>query len=156
MEFLAPMVIVITMVLVIGATIRSSIVNRRLREGIRAQAELQNRLIDKFGSAEEVVRYLESTQGKTLLDAPTEGQRPHSRILDSVHLGVLILMGGVGMMATSGVTDVDVSEVMQTFGMIAILLGSGFLVSAAISWFLLRHWGFLPKSPANDSTSEPG
>ncbi|HEX4952490.1 MAG TPA: hypothetical protein VF017_03730 [Thermoanaerobaculia bacterium] len=155
MEFIAPMAIAITTMLVIGATIRSSIINRRLRENARAQADLQAKLIDKFGSAEEVIRYLESTQGKALLEAPALSQRPHARILDSVHLGLLIVLGGAGMLATSGVADRQVADVFRTFGLIAILLGVGFLCSAAVSWFLMRQWGLLPKA-ANDSTSEPG
>jgi hypothetical protein len=155
MDFIAPMLVLIIGCLTIGSIFRTQIVNRRLRENTRAWADLQGKLIDKFGSADEVVRYLESDRGKQLLDnQATNAASPHSRILDSVHTGVLVLLGGVGLIAASGSINQRVNETLIAFGTIAVLLGAGFLVSAGISWMLLRNWGLLGKSAAQDSTSE--
>jgi hypothetical protein len=142
MEFLAPMLVLITGALTIGSIWRAAIVNRRQRENARAWVDLQSKLIDKFGAAEEMLRYLESDAGRRLLDGQaTAVASPHARVLDSIHMGLLVLMGGVGLLAASGTTDPQVHEVMRVLGMVATVLGVGFLASAGVSWALLRSWG---------------
>jgi hypothetical protein len=144
MGFLAPMLVLITCALVLGSMVRASIVNRRLRENARVYAELQGKLIEKFGTADEVVRYLASDAGLRLLDgqssAPTS---PHSRVLDAVHLGLILLLGGLGIWVASHVSDPQVFEVLSALGKIAAFLGVGFLASAAASTLLSRRWGLL-------------
>ncbi|MCB9379001.1 MAG: hypothetical protein H6511_09605 [Holophagales bacterium] len=151
MEFIAPMLVLITVALVIGSIARAIVVNRRLRENSRTWAEVQGKLIDKFGSADEVVRYLESDAHRELLSGQTAApSSPHGRILDSVHLGLLVAAGGVGFLISGAVSDRQVSEVMRVFGALGLVIGIGFLVSAGISWALLRSWGLLPKNEANE------
>ncbi len=144
MDFLAPMAVMITGLLVLGAVLRAHIVNRRIRENTKVWAELQAKLIEKFGSADDVVRYLESEGGRQIFEGQAAGPAaPHSRILDSLHLGLIVLFGGIGLIAASGVSDVNIHEVMQALGVIAVVLGAGFLASAGISWALLRSWGLV-------------
>lgn len=157
MEFIAPMVVLMTFALTIGSILKSQIVNRRLRENARAWVDLQSRLVDKFGSAEEVVRYLESDAGRKLVEGQASSPiAPHTRILDSIHIGLLVLAGGVGMVFTGIVTDDRTREFFQTLGTIAILLGAGFLVSAGVSWFLLKGWGLVPSARQDDPGSRNG
>ncbi len=157
MDFIAPMLVLIVGALTIGSILRTQIVNRRLRENTRAWADVQTRLIDKFGSADEVVRYLEGDAGRRLLDGQTNGSgSPHARILDSIHTGLLVLLGGIGLVAAGVVGHDEVRELVQILGMIAMILGVGFLASAGVSWFLLGKWGLLPKRDEHDSTSENG
>jgi hypothetical protein len=144
MEFLAPMAVMITALLVFGAVLRAHFVNRRIRENTRLWAELQAKLIEKFGNAEDVVRYLESEGGRQVFEGQTSGSAaPHSRVLDSLHLGLIVLFGGIGLIAASGVSDANVHEVMQAVGLIGVVLGTGFLASAGISWALLKSWGLV-------------
>ena len=142
MEFLAPMLVLITGALTVGSIWRTAIVNRRQRENARAWVDLQTKLIDKFGAADEMVRYLESDAGRHLLDGQaTASASPHSRVLDSIHMGLLVLAGGIGLLLASGSSDPQVYQVMSVLGKVAALLGIGFLASAGISWALLRSWG---------------
>ena len=144
MDFLAPMLVLIIGSLTIGSIWRTAIVNRRQRENARAYVELQSKLIDKFGAADDVMRYLEGDAGKRLLqDQATAPASPYARILDSIHTGLLVLMGGVGLLAASGVSDRQVQEVMSVLGIVGTVLGAGFLASAGVSWVLLRSWGQL-------------
>ncbi|HEX9800867.1 MAG TPA: hypothetical protein VGC00_11935 [Thermoanaerobaculia bacterium] len=145
MEFIAPMMVLVVGALVIGSIFRASFVNRRLRENARAFADLQGRLIDKFGDAGEVVRYLESDAGKQLLAGAENGRgAAHSRVLDSLQTGIITLLGGVGLMAGSALSPGKVSEVMDVLGVVALLVGAGFIVSALVSGAMLRRWGLLP------------
>ena len=142
MEFIAPMLVMITVALVIGSIARAIVVNRRLRENSRTWAEVQGKLIDRFGSADEVVRYLETEAGRQLLDGQASGAaNPQGRILDSVHLGLLILSAGVALVASGTMAHEErLVETLRIFGMIGMMVGVGFLVSAAVSWLLIRAW----------------
>lgn len=151
MDFIAPMLVLITVALVIGSIARAIVVNRRLRENSRTWAEVQGKLIDKFGSAEEVVRYLESDASRELLSGQASAPAsPHARILDSVHFGLLVAAAGAGFLISGAVGDREVSDVMRVFGTLGLVLGLGFLVSAAASWTMLRAWGLLPKREADE------
>lgn len=144
MSDLSPMLILITAFLVVGSIFRSFFLNRRLRENARLWVELQGKVVDRFGSAPEMVRYLESEAGRQMLDAQmTSTASPHARVLDAVHTGLLVFLGGVGLQAASGSASLEVRGVLRTFGSVGILLGIGFLASAAVTWFLLRRWGLL-------------
>jgi len=145
-EFIAPMSVLITIALVVGSISRSIVVNRRLRENSRTWAEVQGKLIDKFGSADEVVRYLETEASRELLSGQSSAPaNPHARLLDSVHLGVLTLAGGIGFAVAAGlVRGVELAETMRVLGVIGGVVGIGFLVSAATSWLLMRSWEVLP------------
>jgi hypothetical protein len=146
MEVIAPMMVLIVAALTIGSIWRSAIVNRRLRENSRVWGDLQGKLIDRFGDASEVVRYLESDAGRKLLEGQTtSAASPHARVLDAVHLGMLVLTGGAGMLAAGTVTDPSVSEFLHVLGLVAVVLGVGYLASAAVSWAMLRSWGLLDR-----------
>jgi len=151
LDFIAPMLVLITVALVIGSIARAIVVNRRQRENAKTWAEVQGRLIDKFGSADEVVRYLESDASRELLSGQSAAPAsPHARILDSVHLGLLVAAGGIGFLVSGAVGDREISDVLRVFGTIGLLLGVGFLVSAAVSWAMLRSWGLLPKGESGE------
>jgi hypothetical protein len=157
MDFIAPMLVLVTGALVIGSIFRYQIVNRRLRENARVWADVQAKVIDKFGSADEVVRYLESDAGKRLLEGQTNGAAsPHARILDSIHIGLLVLLGGIGLWLSKGAFSGKAPEFLQVVGTLAIVLGVGFLASAYVSWNLLSRWGLLAKPAESDSVSERG
>jgi hypothetical protein len=152
MDFIAPMFVLVTGALVIGSIFRSFFVNRRLRENARAVAELQGRLIDKFGDADQVVRYLESDAGRQLLAGAESGRGgPQQRVLDSLQVGIVTLLGGVGLMVGGNVSEHRIAEVMDMLGMIGLLVGLGFVVSALVSGALLKSWGLLPGAGKNAS-----
>jgi hypothetical protein len=144
MEIVAPMMVLVVFALTIGTIFRSHFVNKRLRENGKAYADLQVRLVDKFGDAAEVVRYLESESGQKLLAGATTGQGSgQARILDALQTGIISILGGVGLLAAKGVSDATVGEVMQVLGLIALLIGVGFVISALVSQSLMKSWGLL-------------
>jgi hypothetical protein len=155
MEHIAPMLVLVVGALVVGAIVRSYFVNKRLRENARTLAELQGRLIDKFGDATEVVRYLESDAGKRLFVGAENGRGgAPARVLDSLQVGIVAVLGGVGLMAASRVSDPGVHEVMRSFGLVAMMVGVGFVGAAIVSGFMLQSWGLLPGGKRDDSAHE--
>jgi hypothetical protein len=147
MEFLAPMLVLITVSLVIGGIFRAHFVNKRLRDNARAVAELQGRLIDKFGDSDQVIRYLESDAGKQLLAGAESGRGgPHQRVLDSLQVGIVTFLGSVGLMIGGNVSEYKVGEMMDLLGKVGMMFGIGFIVSALVSGSLMKSWGLLSGS----------
>lgn len=145
MDFIAPMFVLITGSLVIGSIFRAFFVNRRLRENARNLAELQGKLIDKFGDAEQVVRYLQSDAGKQFLAGAENGRGgAHQRVLDSLQVGVVTFLGSIGLMIGGNVSETRVSEMMDLLGKVGMMFGIGFVLSALVSGALLKTWGLLP------------
>lgn len=154
-DSLAPMVVFITGALVAGAVLRALILNRRLTATARLWAELQGKVVDRFGAAPEVIRYLESDAGQKMLAGHTSATAtPHSRILDSIHLGLLIMLGGIGLVAAGGMFGIE-SSAIRPLGRMATFLGAGYLLSAAVSWWLMKRWHLLPAAPPTAAEESP-
>ncbi len=108
---------------------------RRHQERSQRQFELQSRLIDKFGSPDELRQFLDSESGKRLMGE----RRPFAtgakeRILRSVQAGIVLVVMGQTAFALKFPEAVSV-------GLMASALGAGLLISAAVVYFLSKRWG---------------
>lgn len=123
----------------------------RQRNLIKAQAELQSRLLDKLGSSDELVRYLESGAGRQLLEAPpVERTRPHARVLAALQTGVILGMAGAAFLFLGGRFPDD-AEGYTVLGTLGLALGVGFLASGALAHFLSRSWGLIDGRERSES-----
>ena len=105
--------------------------------------ELQNKVIDKFGTAPEVLQYLESDAGGKFLEGATTGvSSPRHRILSSVQYGIISAALGVGFLAVNQVMTEKV-DAFPFVGILALCLGLGFLVSAVAAHYLSKSWGLI-------------
>lgn len=69
--------------------------NRHRRETMKIQNEMQIKLLDKFGSAQELANYLNSEAGQKFLSSATiEQTKPYGRILGGITAGIVILLVG--------------------------------------------------------------
>ena len=121
---------------------------RRTRAA-RLQAEVQGKLLDKFGSSRDLLDYLHTTQGQRFLEfVVTERANPYSRILASAQAGVIMtLVGAALLMLRRMATVQEAADVLLVFGTLVITLGIGFLASGALSFVLSRSWGLLDARP---------
>lgn len=148
MDNLAPVLGICGFALIGAWIIRSLLATWRYNRLIKAQADVQGRLLDKISGSEDMVRYLESGAGRQLLEAPpAERGRPFGRILGSIQAGVILALAGVGFFASSG-QFVDEAEGFRVLGMLGIALGSGFVISGALAYYLSRSWGLLDRGGA--------
>lgn len=124
--------------------VRVTLDHQRAKRIIAAQAELQHRLLEKFGSSKELMEFLESGAGQRFLlsTAPAQGS-PYAKILGSVRSGILLTLLGGAMLYLSG-RIADAAEGLSVLGAVALVLGIGFLVSSAVVYLLSRSWGLLP------------
>ncbi len=125
--------------------------NRRWHKVARIQAELHNKLIEKFGSSREFLDYVSSDAGKQFLEwtplpveQPASGPFPYGRILWSVQAGVILLFVGGGMLFLRGYLA-GPAEQFLVLGVLAMSLGFGFILSSAISYLLSRSFGLLER-----------
>ena len=144
MEDIAPMLATIFMMLMIGWIVKVVGQNKRFDKLARMHNDLQTRLIEKFGSNEELLAYLATDPGKRLLDAPiVERGTPYARILGSVQAGIVLVLTGLAFLVTrSMITGVDEGGFAFT-GVLALALGIGFLLSAWASHALSKSYGLI-------------
>jgi hypothetical protein len=161
-------VAVITVVGTILATlawiIRTLIDYRRWHRLSKVQSEAHAKLLDRFTANDELIAYVQSPAGaKFLQSAPITldpGTRtlgaPFSRILWSVQAGLVLAAGGLGLYYVSGRVEPDVMQPLFAMGVLAMSLGVGFVISAAVSFGLSRKLGLFdgPAAVLHDDRRE--
>src|SRR5437016_6385048 len=67
------------------------------------QAGLQTKLLEKFGSGQELLAYVQSDAGKRFLESFAMEQRtPYGRILGAVQAGVILMLLGIALLFLRG------------------------------------------------------
>lgn len=145
MEDLAPILIGITLIIAAAWVITVIVTAFKQKSILQTRAELYNRLLDKFGSANEFAEYLESETGRQFVEEITvQGAAPTSKILSSIQKGVIMTLIGFGMVVLANLFfGGDLFNVIAVGGTIALMLGIGFLVSTVITYRLSKSWGLL-------------
>jgi hypothetical protein len=143
--------------------VRAFLENRRWGRIFKLQSEVHLRLIDKFGSNQELASYMETEAGKRFLEAapipvslePSQ-RMPNAvaRVLTPIQIGVVMLLLGIGILLLRH-SRPEMEIPMLVFGTVVLMPGIGFIISAGITWFLAARLGLIPDSPAaqgkNDS-----
>ncbi len=131
----------ITLFSVIGYIVYIIVTNRRLIQVTKMQADVHGKLLDKFGSSQELVQYLESDAGRAFLEPPSLAPAsPYRRILGSVQAGIILsVVGGTFMIMHDAVGG----NGAIVLGGLLLALGVGFLISGGVSFRLSKAWGLL-------------
>jgi hypothetical protein len=117
----------------------------------KLQAGLQTKLLEKFGSGQELLAYVQSEAGKQFTESLTMEQRtPHGRILGAAQAGVILVLLGLALLFLHGRVSGGEGGFLVS-GTIALSLGVGFGLSAALSYFLSKSLGLLSESSARRS-----
>jgi len=130
---------------------------RRWNRISRVNAEVHNKILDRFGSNEELLAYVDSPAGRRFLEATpiapnapparTVGA-PYGRILLSVQVGVILVALAIGFTLITGRAIDEVQPVVASLAALSLCLGLGSIVSAAASYMLSRKLGLLEDTPA--------
>lgn len=109
-----------------------------VRERTRQRAELQSRMIERFGSAQELVAFLATDAGRGMgraLLGHRDGQT--RQILVGVQLGIVLIATSAGLgVAARLQRDAD----LFAWALACATAGAGMLVAAAVSRRLSRRW----------------
>ena len=117
----------------------------------KLQAGIQTKLLEKFGSGQELLAYVQGDAGKRFLESLAMEQRtPYGRILGAAQAGVVLVLLGLGLLFLRGAIR-GAEEGFLIGGTITLSLGLGFGLSAALSYFLSKSFGLLRENAAHRS-----
>jgi uncharacterized membrane protein len=112
----------------------------------KLQAGVQTKLLEKFGSGQELLAYVQSDAGKQFLDSFTMEQRtPYGRILGATQAGAILVLLGLGLLFLRSRVSGAAEEFLVS-GTLALCLGIGFGLAAALSYFFSKTFGLLDQS----------
>ncbi len=151
----ASRLIVMTIATGIIFLVRTVVEHWRWQRAMKAQSDLNNKLIDRFASNQELLAYLQSPQGQAAdrgAGASAAGRcgimdAPLNRIFWSLQAGAVLACGGFGLLIgeqpTPGRSAAGRRSVLFAFGLVVLTVGAGFLLSSAISYFLSQRLGLV-------------
>ena len=140
--------------------IRTVIDYRRWSRLSKVQAEVHNKLMDRFTSNEELLAYVQTPSGKRFLEsAPiplSEPQKslgaPVSRVLWSIQIGVVLAVCGIGLLFVSFGLEKELAQAVFSLAILAIFIGLGFVASAVMAYVVSRKLGLWDAEPAAPAT----
>jgi hypothetical protein len=162
LEVIAIMGTVALVALALAWLIRTWIEQRRWNRLSKNQIEVHNRILDRFGSSEELLEYVRTSAGTRFLEAApiavhTERtSSPQARIVRTVQIGVIVAAAALGTLLISGTFDDEGSQVLFALGVIALSVGLGFIGSAAVSNVLSQRLGLWDDRRSSDPALDPG
>jgi len=116
----------------------------------KAHIELQKRLLEKIGSAQDVIQLAQTEEGRRLLEALTmERTSPLEQILSSIQKGVVLIIVGLGGLSLRLFFSTGFG-LFIVIGVFAGALGLGLLVSAGVAYGLSRSWDLLGSRQVRD------
>ena len=139
------------MAFALGWFIRTWIEQRRWKQLTKTQSEVHNKILDRFGSSEEVLAYIKTPAGSKFLESapiPLHAEKPaaatsgpHTRVIWSIQIGVIAVAAALGMLLISLRFEGENAHGLFALGAIAFSIGVGFIASAVVSIVLSRRLG---------------
>jgi hypothetical protein len=120
---------------------------RRARTS-RIRAEVQTKLLDRFGNSQELLAYLQTEAGKQFLESstPDPAPNPFSRILIALQAGVILLLFGLSLLLLRTTqTDTDTLQALLFLGTPTSAIGLGFIGAGTLSYLLSKNWGLFDR-----------
>jgi len=130
--------------------------NRRWSRIFKLQTDVHGKLIDRFGSSQELLNYMGTEAGKRFLEAapiPVDFEPQQrvpnavARVLTPLQIGIVLVLLGVGFLVLRH-AEADMRIPMLVLGTIFVMPGLGFILSAGITWILAGRLGLIPDAPA--------
>ncbi len=139
--------------------VRTIIDHRRWSRISKVQAEVHNKLMDRFTTNDELLAYIQTPAGKRFLESaplsldagPRAVSAPIGRVLWSVQVGLVLAAAGFGLQGVSRNVEKTVSQPLFAMGILALSIGVGFVISAIVAYILSRKLGLL--EPATSTSS---
>lgn len=156
MEAVGVFFIFLTVAGLLAWLVRTFIDYRRWLRISRVQTEVHNKLLERFSGTGDLLAYVQSSAGRRFLESapipldpgPRSIAAPFGRILWSVQAGVVILVVGLGFQIVSGRVIEDIGQPLALFGVLAMALGIGLILSGGVSYILSRRLGLVEPTTA--------
>jgi len=163
MDKIVPMIVIPAFFVALIWIIRIFVESRRWNRTFKQQSEIHARLIDKLGTSQDLVAYMETEAGKRFLTASPialgseSGQRmPNTvaRVLTPLQVGIVMTLLGIGLFFLRHAGP-DMETPMAVLGTLALMPGIGFILSAAATWVLAHRLGIMPEKAAEQTQTAP-
>lgn len=132
--------------------------NRRWGRIFTLQRDVHGKLIERFGTSQEVVTYMGTDAGKRFLEATPISvgldrgapvPSPVAKVLTPLQIGIVMSLLGAGLLGLRHSVQ-DASSALTVVGTVILMPGIGFIISAGVTWFLAQHLGLMPNSKAQE------
>jgi hypothetical protein len=142
---------------------RMFVENRRWSRVFKLQSEVHAKLIEKFGSSQELAAYMETDAGRRFLeaapitvDAPSQ-RMPNavSRILLPLQLGTVLILLGLGFLSLRHIGP-EYEVPMRIIGTLILMPGIGFILSAGLTWLMAARLGLLKMAQPHADVYDAG
>ena len=125
--------------------------SRKRSETIRSRAEVQQKVIEKFGSLPEFSAFLETGGGKKLMELEEKGRlgagkAPAEKIVSAVQRGIILIVTGImGVVLCVGELSRDNRNAFKFAAASALVLalGIGHIAASIVSLKLSRKLGLM-------------
>jgi hypothetical protein len=140
--------------------IRTVIDYRRWSRLSKTQAEVHNKLLDRFTTNDDLLKYVQTPSGQRFLEsapiplseAPKTLGAPVNRVLWAVQIGVVLAAAGIGLLFVSFSLEKEVAQAIFALAVLAIFVGLGFVASAVMAYLVSRKLGLWQGEPAAATT----
>jgi hypothetical protein len=132
--------------------------NRRWNRIFKLQTDVHGKLIERFGTSQEVLTYMSTEAGKRFLEAtpiavgfePSQPMpSPVARVLTPLQIGIVMSLLGLGFIFLRHSIP-DGAAPLLLLGTVILMPGLGFIISAGVTWVLGRHLGLMSDSRGHD------
>lgn len=125
--------------------------NKRWKLTFKLHSEVHTRLIDKMGTSQEMLAYMDTEAGRRFLEAApiaTEidsARVPNvvSKVMTTLQVGVVMTLLGIGLLLVRNYTG-DAATGVLVLGVLVLMPGIGCIVSAWLSWAIAQRLGLMP------------
>ena len=128
-------------------------VSRARQRRLELHAEVQSKLIDRFGSAPELVQFLQSPAGRHFVSGVNSAPAilSRERILNGISRSIITTMLGAAFLALTFFYDDDFAVPAA----ILFSVGLGYLIATVVSYRLTSriHFGEMPTMPSSSNES---
>lgn len=128
--------------------------NRRWGRIFKLQNDVHGKLIEKFGTSQEMLAYMSTEAGKKFLEATPlavgfERQElipsPVARVLLPLQIGLVMTLLGAGLIGLGHSEGTRHVVGFIVIGTVILMPGLGFIISAGITWVMARRLGLMPE-----------
>jgi hypothetical protein len=140
----------LTVLLTLTWLVRFIVGHRRWLRATKIQSDVHGRLLERLGSSDELLAYVQSPAGRNFLHAvpmttdsgATAGLgAPIGRILWSIQAGLVLASAGAGLLLVKRYVIEEVGQMLLVLGVVALSVGVGFALAAGASYMLSQRLG---------------
>lgn len=129
------------------------VIGRTKQERYRTESmrEVHTKMLDRLGSSDEFLRFVQSEEGRKYLSSITSPARtaasPASRIIATTRTGIIIVMVSIGFGFVAAMMGFEgPGNPPLVIGALGFFLGIGFLASAFASHRMSKSFGLMGKT----------